>query len=133
MISTRVGIQLREALLGTTSSNENKDLAATVEKFNAYKLKLNSLVKALHAQHSAMKHLNESRLLVSECISELAKQTPLSQFAGVKRTNEETQSLKAVNNGGRGKAESDPNTLLFNPSFYSIHESAFRRRQSEFF
>ena len=64
MISTRVGIQIREALLGSKSSNENKDLAVMVKKFDAYKVRLSALVKALDAQFIAMKQLNESRLLV---------------------------------------------------------------------
>jgi hypothetical protein len=68
MISTRVGIQIRDALLGSTSVNQDTDLMLKVKVFEAYKVQLNALTTALYAQYSAMTKMNQSRLMVCSTI-----------------------------------------------------------------
>ena len=61
----RLGLLLKENLLGYESANENHDLKQKSEIFEAYREDLRSMIEALQAQSVATKKLTEARMRVS--------------------------------------------------------------------
>jgi len=91
MVKARMTLQLKEAFIGRKSPNRNLNLVESSNRFQQFRIKLKRLVEALQAQHASMVQINKTRFDVALRIADLAKRSPVSEFAGTKFTNEEEQ------------------------------------------
>mmetsp|Transcript_20851 Transcript_20851/g.29428 ORF Transcript_20851/g.29428 Transcript_20851/m.29428 type:complete len:533 (+) Transcript_20851:153-1751(+) len=89
MVKTRVGIRLKESIVGSSkSSNRSGDLDALVERYKLLRSKLKTLIHALRTKHAAMVHLVKANEEVANQISILAEHSPLNDCASLLPSSE---------------------------------------------
>jgi hypothetical protein len=66
MVKARVGVRLKEAVVGTTQSkNRSADLSQLTEKYNDFCKKLRGLITSLKGHYASMHQLQKNRLEVT--------------------------------------------------------------------
>jgi hypothetical protein len=69
MVKARVGVRLKEAVVGTTQSkNRSADLSQLTEKYNDFCKKLRGLITSLKGHYASMHQLQKTRLEVNSLV-----------------------------------------------------------------
>mmetsp|Transcript_7536 Transcript_7536/g.11397 ORF Transcript_7536/g.11397 Transcript_7536/m.11397 type:complete len:526 (+) Transcript_7536:175-1752(+) len=79
MVKSRVGIRLKESIVGANkSSNRSGDLDALVERYKLLRSKLKALILALRNKHAIMTHVVKANEDVANQIANFAEHSPLN-------------------------------------------------------
>jgi len=83
MVKARVGLQLKEAFLGSKLTTSKKQSLEVLENdFKRMRVNLRQLIEALRAQHLTLLRMNDTRLKVALKIAALAEGSAICEEAG---------------------------------------------------